>query len=56
MKVPFQNLHSQYLSIKKDIDAGIANVINNSSFVRGPHVQEFENNFSLHHSKKLFLL
>jgi dTDP-4-amino-4,6-dideoxygalactose transaminase len=47
MKVPFQNLHSQYLSIKKDIDAGIANVINNSSFVRGPHVQEFENNFSL---------
>ena len=46
MKVPFQNLYLQYLSIKNDIDACISNVINNSSFVRGPHVEEFENKFS----------
>ncbi len=46
MKVPFQNLYLQYLSIKNDIDASISNVINNSSFVRGPHVEEFENKFS----------
>ncbi len=46
MRVPFQDLHLQYLSIKNDIDSAIANVISNSSFVRGPHVLEFEEKYS----------
>jgi len=44
--VPFADLHKQYLSIKPEIDEAIRNVITNSSFVRGPHVTEFEKNFS----------
>jgi dTDP-4-amino-4,6-dideoxygalactose transaminase len=42
MKVPFLDLHAQYLSIKDEIDAAICEVIRNSAFVRGPHVEEFE--------------
>ncbi len=46
MKVPFQDLHKQYLGIKDEIDDAINNVIRNSSFVRGRHVEEFEKTFS----------
>ena len=46
MKVPFQDLHKQYLSIKGEIDSAIERVISESSFVRGPHVDLFENNFA----------
>lgn len=44
-KIPFVDLHAQYLSIKDEIDDAIARVIAESAFVRGPHVEEFENNF-----------
>ena len=40
------NLNSQYLSIKDDIDAAIADVIHNSYFIRGPYVENFERLFS----------
>jgi dTDP-4-amino-4,6-dideoxygalactose transaminase len=43
MKVPFVDLHAQYLSIKSEIDAAIAEVIAQSAFIRGPHVARFEN-------------
>jgi dTDP-4-amino-4,6-dideoxygalactose transaminase len=46
MIVPFVDLHSQYLSIKEEIDAAIAQVIANSAFLRGPQVLNFEKNFS----------
>lgn len=46
MKVPFNDLHKQYLSIKSEIDVSIARVIKNSSFVRGPEVELFEKNFA----------
>lgn len=46
MRVPFQNLYLQYLSIQKDIDSAINNVLSSTAFVRGPHVEEFENKFS----------
>lgn len=46
MNVPFANLHAQYLSIKEDIDAAIADVIATSAFIRGPHVQRFEEAFA----------
>jgi dTDP-4-amino-4,6-dideoxygalactose transaminase len=42
MKIPFVDLHAQYLSIKDDIDRAIAEVIAQSAYIRGPHVDAFE--------------
>jgi dTDP-4-amino-4,6-dideoxygalactose transaminase len=44
--IHFVDLHAQYLSIKDEIDAAIAEVIRDSAFIRGPHVQKFENMFA----------
>ncbi|MDA8130292.1 MAG: DegT/DnrJ/EryC1/StrS family aminotransferase [Elusimicrobia bacterium] len=44
--VPFADLHAQYLTIKKEIDGAIAEVIGSSAFIRGPHVDAFEKEFS----------
>jgi len=44
--VPFADLHAQYLGIKAEIDAAIADVIRTSAFIRGPHVQRFEAEFA----------
>ncbi|MFN2454869.1 MAG: DegT/DnrJ/EryC1/StrS family aminotransferase [Pyrinomonadaceae bacterium] len=46
MTVPFVNLHIQYQSIKEEIDAGIARVLANSSFVLGREVEAFEAAFA----------
>ena len=42
MNVPFVDLHAQYLSIKSEIDAAISEVIAESAFIRGRHVERFE--------------
>jgi dTDP-4-amino-4,6-dideoxygalactose transaminase len=42
MKVPFVDLYAQYQSIKPEIDAAIADVIVQSAFIRGEHVDAFE--------------
>jgi dTDP-4-amino-4,6-dideoxygalactose transaminase len=42
MKVPFVDLHAQYLTIKPEIDAAIADVIAQSAYIRGPQVDAFE--------------
>ncbi|MBE2213390.1 MAG: DegT/DnrJ/EryC1/StrS family aminotransferase [Opitutaceae bacterium] len=42
MKVPFVDLHAQYVSIKPEVDAAIAAVIHESGFVRSRFVDEFE--------------
>jgi dTDP-4-amino-4,6-dideoxygalactose transaminase len=39
---PFVDIYAQYLSIKPAVDAAIADVIANSAFIRGPHVDAFE--------------
>ena len=44
--VPFADLHAQYLTIKDEIDAAIADVIGSSAYIRGPHVQRFEEDFA----------
>lgn len=44
--VPFADLHAQYLSIKDEIDAAMADVIRTSAFIRGPHVERFEAGFA----------
>lgn len=46
MKVPFADLHAQYLSIRPEIDAAIADVISTSAFIRGPFVERFEQEFA----------
>src|SRR6058998_263236 len=42
MKIPFVDLHAQYLTIKQEIDKAIAEVIAESAFIRGRHVEAFE--------------
>ena len=42
MNVPFVDLLAQYQSIRSEIDAAIAEVIAESAFVRGRHVEGFE--------------
>jgi dTDP-4-amino-4,6-dideoxygalactose transaminase len=42
MKIPFVDLHAQYLSIKDEIDRAIAEVIAESAYIRGRHVDTFE--------------
>jgi dTDP-4-amino-4,6-dideoxygalactose transaminase len=42
MKIPFVDLHAQYLTLKAEIDHAIAEVIAQSAFIRGPQVDAFE--------------
>lgn len=46
MKIPFVDLKAQYLNIKGDIDQAIARVLEETSFIGGPVVNKFENEFS----------
>jgi dTDP-4-amino-4,6-dideoxygalactose transaminase len=41
----FVDLYAQYLTIREEIDAAIATVIRESSFIRGHHVEEFEKRY-----------
>lgn len=45
-KVPFADLYAQYLTIKDEIDAATAAVIEQSAFVRGPFVEKFEEEYA----------
>ncbi|RYD84852.1 MAG: aminotransferase class I/II-fold pyridoxal phosphate-dependent enzyme, partial [Verrucomicrobiaceae bacterium] len=42
MQIPFVDLYAQYQTIKTEIDAAIADVIARSAYIRGPHVENFE--------------
>jgi len=44
--VPFVDLKAQYQSIKSEVDAAIARVIENTSFILGPEAERFENAFA----------
>src|SRR5262245_22442527 len=44
--IPFVDLTAQYVSIKPEIDAGIAAVISEAAFVSGPFVRAFEEAFA----------
>jgi dTDP-4-amino-4,6-dideoxygalactose transaminase len=46
MSVPFADLHAQYLTIQKEMDQAISEVIRTSAFIRGPYVQKFEAEFA----------
>jgi len=46
MKVPFNDLCKHHSFIRQEIDIAISNVIDESSFIRGRHVTEFEERFA----------
>jgi dTDP-4-amino-4,6-dideoxygalactose transaminase/acetyltransferase-like isoleucine patch superfamily enzyme len=46
LRVPFVDLKKQYLSIKPEIDKAIEKTIENSSFILGPQVEDFEKSFA----------
>jgi dTDP-4-amino-4,6-dideoxygalactose transaminase len=46
VKIPLFDLHAQYLSLKPAIDDAIAQVIAKSSYIRGPFVQRFEEEYA----------
>lgn len=45
-KIPFVDLNAQYKKIKFEIDEAIQDVVDNSLFVRGKYVEEFESQFA----------
>jgi dTDP-4-amino-4,6-dideoxygalactose transaminase len=52
MKIPFVDLHAQYVSIKDEIDRAIAEVIAESAYIRGRHVDAFEQAWARTHGVK----
>ena len=50
MKIPFLDLKQQYKSIKEEIDPAIQNVIDNTAFVLGKPVSDFEQEFAKAHN------
>ena len=43
---PLVDLRAQYANIKSEIDAAIHSVLDGSSFIQGPQVEEFEGAFA----------
>lgn len=46
MTIPFVDLKSQYQSIKEDVDTAIQSVIEQTAFIGGQYVKEFEKRFA----------
>lgn len=46
MQIPFVDLKAQYISIKKEIDEAIQNILENTSFIGGQIVKDFEQAFA----------
>ena len=46
MNIPLVDLKKQYLSVKKEIDQAIKNVLNNTQFILGKNVKKFEQEFA----------
>ena len=44
--IPFLDLRAQYRSIKPEIDAAVARVLDSGQFVLGPEVEAFEHEFA----------
>jgi dTDP-4-amino-4,6-dideoxygalactose transaminase len=55
MEVPFLDLKVQYKSIKSEIDSAIQKVLDNTAFILGPSVAEFEKEFAKMHDVKYCL-
>jgi dTDP-4-amino-4,6-dideoxygalactose transaminase len=48
LTVPFVDLKAQYLSIKDEMDAAIAGVLNETAFIGGQRLKDFETAFARH--------
>ena len=46
MNIPFVDLKTQYESIKMEIDTVIQDVINNTAFIKGSYVEQFESDYA----------
>ena len=46
MQIPLVDLKAQYASIKPEIDAAVQRVIDNTSFILGKEVDDFEHSFA----------
>ncbi len=46
MSIPLVDLKAQYLTIKSEVDAAMQRVVNNTSFILGKEVADFEKNFA----------
>jgi len=46
MNIPFVDLKAQYQSIKGEIDKAIQSVIQNTAFIKGKYVQQFEEDYA----------
>lgn len=46
MEVPFVDLYAQYLTIQKDVDQVLEDVIKESAYIRGPYVDQFEKEYA----------
>jgi dTDP-4-amino-4,6-dideoxygalactose transaminase len=46
IKIPFVDLKAQYNSIKSEVDSAIKNIIEETSFIGGPSIREFEKKFA----------
>ena len=55
MKIPFLDLKTQYLSIKDEVDTAIQKVLDNTAFILGPSVQNFEKDFAVAQNVKYCL-
>ena len=49
MNIPFLDLKAQYQSIKDEVLPAINQVLDNTAYVMGKPVQEFEKSFGLAH-------
>jgi len=46
MKIPFVDLKSQYLGIRKEIDTAIQEILDETAFIQGPRLESFEKAFA----------
>ena len=46
MEIPLVDLKANYVSIKSEIDDAIQQVLDDTSFINGPYLSEFEHNFA----------
>lgn len=52
MNVPFLDLKAQYQSIRNEVNAAIQDILDNTSFILGKSVQQFEKEFAKAHNVK----
>ncbi|MDY0081695.1 MAG: DegT/DnrJ/EryC1/StrS family aminotransferase [Ignavibacteriaceae bacterium] len=55
MNIPFLDLKANYNSVKAEVDAAIQQVLNNTAYILGASVQNFERDFSAAHQVKYCL-